>query len=187
MSLKKFLYLLLAAIAIISGSCSGQDVRRKIMRMQSKPIVIRADKMICLSKNDADYRKKPLKWVSFHDTITCKPCQMSHISDWNHIMETKGVGCCFVLSAKPCEVGKYVEAYQNTCYNTKACVYLDTAGFFVHDNPRVPQEALFQEFLMDEKNKVLLVGNPVRNGSVHELFIRILNEKEIDGLYNTKE
>lgn len=121
---------------------------------------------------------KFLKWISYYDTISCKPCQIAHISDWDEILTINGVDCCFILSAKPSEVERYMEAYRNNSNNAKAYVYLDTADVFLHDNPRIPHESLFHDFLIDKKNNVLLVGNPVRNKSVHELFFNILKKEE---------
>ena len=100
--------------------------------MESKAVEIRTDKMICLSDSEMNVESKSLKWISYYDTISCKPCQIAHISDWDEILTINGVDCCFILSAKPSEVERYMEAYRNNSNNAKAYVYLDTADVFLH-------------------------------------------------------
>ena len=163
--------------AILNTSCADCQVKEKIIAMQSEPIALRTDKMLCISEKDESDIRGSLKWIVYHDSVICKPCQISHLSDWDKILDTEGVNCYFIFSAKPEEVGKYVDDYQNN--KIDAHVYLDTANIFVHDNPKIPRETIFHDFLVDEDNSVILVGNPINNKQVLELFKKIVEERKM--------
>lgn len=42
-------------------------------------------------------------------------------------------------------------------------VYIDDRQDFITNNPTIPEDAMFHTFLLDRKNKIVLVGNPVHN------------------------
>lgn len=172
-------YAILFIITIATNSCNSHKIENKIMKMQSEVIKIKTNRMICLADSGKSIRKESLKWIVYHDSVACKPCQIAHISDWDKILRLKGVDCYFIFSAKSCEVEKYIEAYRNN--KIEANVYLDTANIFVRDNPQIPYETIYHKFLVDENNSVLLVGNPINNKSISELFLKILDTR-IQGL-----
>jgi len=41
----------------------------------------------------------------------------------------------------------------------------------------LPKDNLLHTFLLDENNNVILVGNPVRNKKIKEMFYKIVEEK----------
>ena len=45
-------------------------------------------------------------------------------------------------------------------------------------NPAVPKDSRFHSFLLDEYDKVILVGNPARNPQILDLYMEMLS-----GLY----
>jgi hypothetical protein len=42
-----------------------------------------------------------------------------------------------------------------------------------------PQEREYQCFLLDKQNRVVMVGNPVYNHAIWELYKKIINEKPL--------
>lgn len=53
---------------------------------------------------------------------------------------------------------------------------MDTLGLFEHSNPQILHESKFHTLLLDKNNNVLLVGNPVENKKIEELFWQIVEE-----------
>ena len=45
-------------------------------------------------------------------------------------------------------------------------------------NQHIPNDVLFRTFLLDENMNVVLVGDPIRNKEINEIFWDILNGKE---------
>ena len=56
-------------------------------------------------------------------------------------------------------------------------IYVDTSGIFIRENPHLPHNPLFHTFLLDEDNRVVLVGNPLENEKIEELFWKIVKER----------
>ena len=56
-------------------------------------------------------------------------------------------------------------------------ILLDTLGEFEKLNPHLPKNHLLHTFLLDENNRVVLVGNPLRNKKIEEMFYKIVEEK----------
>lgn len=57
-------------------------------------------------------------------------------------------------------------------------VLIDINNSFRKSNPHIPKDAMYYTFLLDEDNKVVLVGNPLRNNSIKEIFLRTVNKKQ---------
>ena len=55
-------------------------------------------------------------------------------------------------------------------------VFGDTLSIFRRHNPQIPNNKLFHTFLLDESDRVLLVGSPLRNERVDKLLRKIVNE-----------
>ena len=56
-------------------------------------------------------------------------------------------------------------------------ILLDTLGEFEKLNPHLPKNRALHTFLLDENNNVILVGNPLRNKKIEEMFYQIVEEK----------
>ena len=49
-------------------------------------------------------------------------------------------------------------------------VYVDTAYAFRKANPYLPDERMYHSFLLDEKDSVVIVGNPIENPKIDSLI-----------------
>ena len=49
-------------------------------------------------------------------------------------------------------------------------VFLDSGGLFLKRNPRIPSGEMYHTFLLDRQNRVVLVGNPIGNERLWELY-----------------
>lgn len=56
-------------------------------------------------------------------------------------------------------------------------ILLDSLGEFERLNPHLPQNKALHTFLLDENNNVLLVGNPLHNKKIEEMFYKVVEEK----------
>ena len=56
-------------------------------------------------------------------------------------------------------------------------IFVDTTNVFLRSNPHIPKNPALHTFLLDENNKVILVGNPLENKHIEEMFWRIVKEK----------
>ena len=56
-------------------------------------------------------------------------------------------------------------------------VLVDTIGEFEKLNPHLPKNKALHAFLLDENNNVMLVGNPLHNKKIKEMFYRIVEDR----------
>ena len=99
---------------------------------------------------------------------------------WNSLIKLEhenpnGIRYYFILEANPEKLETTTSMLQSTT-QLKHTIYVDTAQYFRKKNPQIPSDVLFHTFLLDNDNKVVLVGDPTKNKSIQNLFKQILNE-----------
>ena len=55
-------------------------------------------------------------------------------------------------------------------------VFIDSCGYFMRNNMFIPQESVYHTFLVDDQLHPILVGNPLSNRHINELFYHIIEE-----------
>lgn len=114
------------------------------------------------------------KEIAFVDSSVCTSCMYRHLYKWIPIIEEakeKGhdVEFIFILHpAKSSRIGLYHEMMQPQIFSET--VFVDTAGIFARSNPSIPDANIYHYFLLDEDNRVVMVGDPTRNQKLHDLF-----------------
>lgn len=169
---------LLALICIFACGCRGkqEEVADKIKLMQSCPVDLCLDKLECV-RNMGQTKSSGYTMVVYVDSSQCTPCALNHLQFWNKLIEDaqKGhvdISYTFILGTKNQE--KEDIAVELETNSLKGCIYIDTASVFISNNPQIPKEREYHSFLIDAKNKVLLVGNPINNDNVRKLYKYIL-------------
>lgn len=67
--------------------------------------------------------------------------------------------------------------YINLCKSRlHGCVYFDYAGVTVKENPLLDKSSLLHSFVLNNRNEVVLVGNPFGNEKLYELLLEIMRE-----------
>ncbi|MBR2195950.1 MAG: hypothetical protein IJ911_10090 [Salinivirgaceae bacterium] len=72
-----------------------------------------------------------------------------------------------------------VEVLEEASYSTKLHdypIFIDTANQFYKLNPHIPDNKLMHSFLLDSEGKVVLVGNPIQNQAMFDLYKKTIEE-----------
>lgn len=56
-------------------------------------------------------------------------------------------------------------------------IFADSANVFMEVDPNIPSESMYHTFLLDENNKVILVGNLMFNKQIEDMMLSIVEEK----------
>lgn len=181
-----YLSILCLAMCIGMSSCelSSQKTKHIVGRMYSTPISIPSDKMLCW-KNDSIKENKywqnaELKLVHYIDPDRCTSCYLEKtVKHSKLLLLEKETSYKFVniFIAAPNKKGLKNLKMAHAENNLPPIVFVDTAHIFVKFNPSVPSESIFHTFLLDKNNNVILVGNPLYNEHIYEVFVRIFNER----------
>ena len=164
-------------------SCKNGKIKDTVTSLQSHPITMHLDKKECrLLDSDTTYADSVspvLRLVTYVDSSACSPCTLNHLYTWNDYLDEarqyKGkLKYIFIFAPKP---GKYnLEDVHLSIESSgvKCPVYVDTAYTFIHDNPTFPRDRRYHTLLLDSKDSVLMVGSPMDNPQIEEIFKRIV-------------
>lgn len=181
--------ILLSLIAGLLGfisllSCNGNHgIEDKINDMRSKPINLCLEEMQCRNKYGdtivVDSVKPSYRMVIYVDSSVCSPCTLDKMFVWNEsIKKARQQGnrlkYVFIVAPRP---EQREDAYLSIESNgLDSPVYVDNAYAFIKANPHLPKERMYHSFLLDAKDSVVIVGNPIQNQKIDSLINLIVNK-----------
>ena len=125
---------------------------------------------------DSTLLNRPLKMVVYINSKNCESCKLMALLPIHiFILENKhyrNFGVVVVLS--PSHLESAENFLEEMCF--RQTVFYDLDGSFERLNSHLPKDERFHTFLLDENNKVVLVGNPVRNAKLKKLYLAALKK-----------
>lgn len=166
-------------------SCNSKIALKQDMeKLQSKTIVLSLDDMKCqMNGKDtifSNFGESKLKLVIYSDSIVCTPCALKGMYLWDRFIDyaAKHNGQLrFYFVFAPIKKDLKTMEFMFKTNSFYYPIFIDTAGVFAKMNSNLPTNPLLHAFLLDEYNKVILVGNPLYNKQIEKLFYKIIEEK----------
>ena len=182
-----FIFSLLFSIFLCVGCKSSKEkIEDTINQMKSTPVSIPFSYMSCWINDtiqiDRPWENAKLKLVVYTDTSSCSKCTLKQMYLWNDFVELEkkyknDFYIFFVFQTNPGINSKKL-ALDFDLIEFNHLIYVDSLSMFSSDNPHIPfQDPMFQIFLLDEKNEVILVGHPLFNTKVEDALLEMLKEK----------
>lgn len=182
--MKNFLVALIGVMLFISA-CSNRERQLKkeikvlqsnVIRLPSKGLILRQGKVL----QKVNVNEGFFKLVVYVDSVECTPCAINHIDSWERFIDyadqfNDKVRFCFIFSPMKQELSGVKLMIANTMFDYP--ILLDTLGEFDEYNPHLPENSALHTFLLDEYNNVILVGNPMYNKKIEEMFYKLVEEK----------
>jgi hypothetical protein len=183
------MYRILFLFALISGAllyctCTGTvDHKKKLadeLRMFKETAIILPSNMLYKGHDghlpDPTLLNRPLKMVVYINSENCESCKLQTLIPMHiFIIENrhnKNFGIIVILSPSNIESAEsFLEEMR-----FRQTVFYDLDGSFERLNPHLQKNENFHTFLLDEENKVILIGNPVRNTKLKNLYFKELNK-----------
>lgn len=182
-------YIILSITATLSGflflvSCNdNRGIEDKINDMRSEPIKLCLEDMQCRNKYGdtivVDSVKPLYRMVIYVDSSVCSPCTLDKMFLWNEsIKKAREQGnrlrYVFIVAPKPEQMeDTYLSIESN---GLDSPVYVDTAYAFRKANPHLPKEKMYHTFLLNTKDSVVIVGNPMENPKIDSLINMTVNK-----------
>lgn len=173
-------WLLLSAFLAVCVSCREsrhnqmerlvQEWNGKEIRFPSHPVFTR------FVTDTVPYRipKTDYKVVVFVDSVGCISCKLQ-LPKWKEFMHEVDSRCkgkvSFVFFFQSADVKELRYILRRDGFSLPVCI--DTDDSFNSLN-HFPGEMMFQTFLVDSENRVKVIGNPIHNLSVKELYLKEL-------------
>lgn len=182
MVLKYILASLFSSILFFSCSKKGQ-VKGELEAFQSQIITLCLDSMEYVERGqevDSEINAPSFQWVVYADSLVCSSCKLSEMYKWDELLRKVGMygeDLKFYFIFSPSTEDRLGFDWTVRTYAPEYPIYIDTLGIFERSNPHLPHNPMFHTFLLDENNNVLLVGNPLENEKIEEMFWQIVEEK----------
>lgn len=165
-------------------SCSHDNqFKEEILMLKSNSIILHFNEMQAVYNGRDTVNAVSLdgmKLIVFTDSSSCSVCALSRMYFWNDLLgEIKyydeKLKVYFIFSPLPKDLPSVRLSLSSLHFNQ--IVHLDTLGVFIDDNKHIPHHPDMHTFLLDEDNNVLLVGNPLDNEKIEEMFWQIVEKK----------
>lgn len=179
-------YTPLLFIIILLFSCTNNNKRNNIRSLvkewQGKEIIFPKDQVIfeTISGDTINMIKKhkPYKILMYVDSIGCTSCKFK-LSKWKKFIyeidsiSESNVLFYFFIHTNNAEELRYILKRDN--FNYPICIDTNNSINILNN---FPNKIAFQTFLLDNKNKVKIIGNPIDNINIRELYLRELSTRK---------
>ena len=127
--------------------------------------------------NDSD---KAFTLIVYNDESECISCNVNNLNEWHRFLTqvysgNNGVKVCFIFSPENESANNIRVLLQKQSFGHP--VFLDSAHVFEKANPWIPKESIYHTFLLDNNNKIVLIGNPLQNQKINQLFFEVISKR----------
>ncbi len=182
--MKQLLLIILSIIALTSCEESRKDeIARLVKEWEGKEIHFPEHPVFTIQGKDTvdfSFRDTEYKVVSYVDSIGCISCKLQLESWKNFIHEVDSLTdgtVPFILCLHNPDVKEMRRITWKNDFQYP--VFIDEMGSFDALN-HFPTNMTFQTFLLDKDNKVVVIGNPIHNPMVKELYLEKLTGVQAD-------
>ena len=81
---------------------------------------------------------------------------------------------CFIINVQKQKLDEILKTFEQVNFDYPC--FLDTSCVFRRANKNIPDNNLFHNFLLDESNNVIMVGNPQTNKKINWLLFQYLKD-----------
>lgn len=171
-------------IIILNSSCNNiKAISNDIEKLKSKAIVIPKDHKMMIFNNDSTNTltyNEQLKLVIYYNSESCSSCALKKLYLWKDYIQLakshKGLlQNYFIFNPKHSDLNSlklYLLSSSIDCP-----VIVDTLGEFEKLNTHLPDNQMMHTFLLDQDNKVILVGNPIMSSRIEKLLTKEINDR----------
>lgn len=184
--MKRIIGFLVLTLSIFACACHTRTIPKDIEAFVNQTItfpdklqpVINGRATTNLNLLDAE-----IKLVVWMDSTGCTSCALQHMDPWYDITNYIGqfgekVKVIFILSPKY-ENRKSIDI---STMLFRYPMYIDRDYNFPVLNPTLPKDRRLHVFLLNRKNQVILIGNPIGNEALWDLY-----KQQIDTILHDTE
>lgn len=172
----KNLYLILTILILFSCKESDKNqLKRLVVEWQGKEILFPQDIVYTKYAKDTidwDIPESDFKILMYVDSMGCISCKLQ-MDRWKELItefdSITGRSVPFIFFFQPKDVDELNYLLRRDRFDYPVCIDVDNQIDKLNDFPNRPA---YQTFLLDKDNKVVVIGNPVHNLAIKELFLK---------------
>lgn len=183
-SIGKFVKLASTCVLFLLGCTNSSHIDEFVQTLVSRPIKIpyeQLDMRPCSHFSDTIFSDKSLRIINYIDSLDCQSCKMLGYVRYEKLYGTdkrfSDVEFVYIINTT---VESEEFLYETLCNSrVEGVVFFDTCQAFILANPQIPKNPLFHTFVLNDKDSVLLVGDPFKSEKMEQLFLKVIdNEKQ---------
>jgi hypothetical protein len=177
---KRLIFIFALILLSILSCCDSQTTRTKRLLKEwiGKEILFPQEARFTVLGNDVNVPllSESHKILAYHDTEGCMECKLE-LHYWMQFMRDvqdksrKKVSLMFVLDTTKENRDRIDSIMRLSQFDYP--VWFDSDALFVETN-KFPRERAFHFFLLDEDNRVVLIGNPISKSQIWDKYIEML-------------
>lgn len=127
-----------------------------------------------LKKSSQTTNSLDFNMIVYVDSSECTPCELGHLRFWNPLIKESlekskyKTGLTIILAPKEKDWFDLNEEIKES--DIPANIYIDSTYVFLKNNPFIPKEKKYHSFLLNKNNEIILVGNPVNNKRIKNIY-----------------
>lgn len=179
----KYIYYAICFVSMmISFSCNSRlnkekEIENLIMRWEGRTIQFPKSSVFSIFGRDtilSNYLDSDYKVVIYADNLGCINCKLKlsawkkMISEFNKISDCK---ISFLFYLYPNYKEEIIDILKQNNFNYPVCLDLDNTFYKLNN---LPSDEKFHVFLLNKADNVLLIGNPVNNSKIRDLYMDII-------------
>lgn len=157
-------------------SCREDSVEKKYKQLKSRKIEVPHYNRGFVAGKDTivtEYLSGKARMIVFCDSSICNTCAIEHIYRWEECIDFAqeyggNLSFFFIFTPRSDQKDLIRTVMEESSFNYP--LLLDTTGLFKKMNPHIPNDRMFFNFLLNDKNEVVMVGDPTLNKKVLALF-----------------
>ena len=174
---------LLVSLIAISSCSTNASLKKDLAGIMGREVFLPVDLQATFNGVDTvltGFTDSRSKMVIYYDPAGCNSCVISRMYEWRAVIATSlgtlnRFNAIFIFAPKEEDVRDVRISLMSAKLDYP--VFLDLSGEFAELNPDVATNGLFHRLLLDGDNRVLLVGNPVGNDALWELYKETIREQ----------
>lgn len=168
--------IVILVVAHLVWGCNSSSIDHSVREFIGKSVII-SDSIVFMNNGTQYTRdyfdKADFKIINYIDTMGCEECKL-HLFDWGRLQRRLdtlpvNVKVCFVVCSSDIENILHLSRIHRFNYP----LLYDSVAVFQRSN-NIPYVSGFRCCLVDSNNRVLLVGSPLYNESLLELYLENL-------------
>ena len=120
-----------------------------------------------------------IKFVVLYDSTECSSCRVNRLEQYNDISDLTdryGVRVSPIIIFSPATAQMSELKRELRLQKLSFPIYIDSNHTFERINPCIPVDRRLHAFLLNRDNEVVLIGDPINNPALWDLYAKTINE-----------
>lgn len=180
MIIHKYILLLLSFFSLLSCR-DNYSAEGAVKKLYGKKITINWEGMISVSDSSGYeiYAKCPYKIIAKFENEVCTPCFVNHLEACQKFLKTFPKDSLAYLCMVPANKEDVLDKINIEDFSD-LCIISDPTEYYSSKNRIGDYTSFFQTFLLDSNDRIMLVGDPLRNNRIKELYNKTIKRYSDD-------